>query len=156
MKNIPKDISIFIQKQGFVIVSTLDENGSIHSSAKGVVDVEEPGQVYLIDLYKAKTFDNLKKNPTITITSINEHVFKGYSLKGQAEIIEREKIEDKIIREWERKVINRVTKRLIKNIKRDKGSTLHPESKFPHPKYLIKVEIQDIVDLAPSHLKSLD
>ena len=154
MKIINEDIANCIHKQGFVVVSTLDENGSIHSSAKGVVGLEED-RVYLIDLYKARTFLNLERNPIITITAIDEHNFSGYALKGKAKIIEREKIKDHLIQEWEERVINRVSKRLIKNIKQDKGSQLHPESRFPTPQYLIEVKVQEIIDLAPAHLKTL-
>ena len=114
--------------------------------------IEEEGKVYLIDLYKAGTFRNLLGNPTISITSVDEHQFKGYTLKGKARIVERDKIEGHIIAEWERRVVDRISKRVIKNIKQDKGSALHPEAKFPHPEYLIEVDVESVVDLSPSHL----
>ena len=152
MQKLSKDVVQFLANQGFVIVATLDSTGNIHCAAKGIVGIEEEGKVYLIDLYKAGTFRNLLGNPTISITSVDEHQFKGYTLKGKARIVERDKIEGHIIAEWERRVVDRISKRVIKNIKQDKGSALHPEAKFTHPEYLIEVDVESVVDLSPSHL----
>jgi len=153
MKKLTPEIIHLFHKQGFVIVSTLDEDGRIHCSAKGVVGIEEKGEIYLIDLYRGKTFNNLKKNPTISITAINEEEFIGYTIKGKAKIVDRKKIKGHIIASWEERVIQRVSKRVISDIKKEKKSPHHPEALFPHPQYLIAVEAEDIVDLTPTELK---
>ncbi|MFA5271643.1 MAG: pyridoxamine 5'-phosphate oxidase family protein, partial [Candidatus Omnitrophota bacterium] len=140
MKELSNDIVNFLEKQGFVIVSTNDPSGSIHCAAKGIVGIEEKGKVYLIDLYKAKTFENLQKDPTISITAVDEHLFTGYTLKGKAKIVDRNKIKGHIIKAWEERVIQRISKRLIKSLKDYKKSRNHPEAKFPHPQYLIEVD----------------
>jgi uncharacterized pyridoxamine 5'-phosphate oxidase family protein len=153
MKKLSNDIVNFLEKQGFVIVSTMDPSGSIHCAAKGIAGIEEKGKVYLIDLYKAKTFKNLQKNSTISITAVDEHLFIGYTLKGKAKIVDRDKIKNHIIKAWEERVIQRISKRVIKSLKDYKKSGHHPEAKFPHPQYLIEVDVDGIVDLAPPHLK---
>ena len=153
MVKLAQEVIDFFHKQGFVIVSTLDSRGRIHCSAKGIAGIEEKGEIYLIDVYRAQTFNNLNNNPTISITAVNEHEFKGYTLKGEGKIVEREKIKSHIIKSWEQRVIDRISKRVIKNVQRDKGSSTHPESRFPHPQYLIEMEVQEIVNLAPAHLK---
>lgn len=155
MKVLSDDIVNFLERQGFTIVSTLDAEGKIHCAAKGIVGIEKKGKVFLIDLYKAKTFKNLKTNPTISITSVDEHLFVGYTLKGRAKIVDRDKIKSHIIKAWEERVIKRISKRVIKSIKDYRKSGHHPEAKFPHPEYLIEVDVEDIVDLTPSHLKKI-
>jgi len=40
MVELPSEIIEFFHKQGFVIVSTLDSQGKIHCSAKGIVGIE--------------------------------------------------------------------------------------------------------------------
>ncbi len=151
--NIPEAIIYFLEKQGFVIVSTLDHNGNIHSSAKGIVKVKSEGRIYILDLYRQKTFENLKRNPTITLTAIDEHTFVGYSLQGEGKIVEREKIEDSLIKEWEKKIIQRISRRLINSLKENKKSSIHPESRLPSPEYLISIKIEKITDLTPRSLK---
>ncbi|MDD5195237.1 MAG: pyridoxamine 5'-phosphate oxidase family protein [Candidatus Omnitrophica bacterium] len=155
MIKLSDDIRHFLEKQGFVIVSTLDEQGTIHCSAKGIIGIEAEGRIYLIDLYRSRTFHNLTGSPTVSITAVDEHHFVGYTLKGKAEIVEREKIKRHIIKKWEERVIQRISKRLIQSVKTDKKSSAHPESRFPQPQYLIVVNVEEIVDLAPGHLKSL-
>ena len=121
MRKITEDIVHLFHKQGFVIVSTLDVEGSIHCSAKGIAGIEAEGKIYLIDLYCGKTFDNLKRNPTISITAVDEDEFSGFTLKGKAEILGREEIKDHIIASWENKVVQRVSKRVIGHVKKEIG-----------------------------------
>ncbi len=149
MKELNSDIISFFRDQGFTIISTLNNDGSLHSSCKGIIDIERDGVVYLLDLYHGKTFKNLKDNKNITITAVDEHRYVGYALSGIAQIIAKEDIDDKIYELWEKNVSKRASKRLIKNIKEDHKVKHHPEVKFPAPKYLIRVEIDKIVDLAP-------
>ncbi|MCK4809944.1 MAG: pyridoxamine 5'-phosphate oxidase family protein [Candidatus Omnitrophica bacterium] len=153
MKELPESTIYLLEKQGFVIVSTLDSQGRIHCSAKGIAAIEKKGMIYLIDVYRANTFNNLKRNSTISVTAVDEHQFTGYSLKGRAEIIEREKIKKHIIERWEEKVTRRASNRVIKNIKGEKKDSHHPEALFPQPEYLIKMEVEEVVDLTPSNLK---
>ncbi|MCF7916283.1 MAG: pyridoxamine 5'-phosphate oxidase family protein [Candidatus Omnitrophica bacterium] len=153
MKKISQKVIQLLKERGYVIVATLDKSGSIHCSAKGIIDVKEKGEVYLIDLYKQTTYNNLKRNPAISITAIDEHQFIGFTLKGKANIVKRDKIKDKLIRQWEKKIVERISKRVIKNIQKDRGSTKHPESRFPQPEYLIEIDVEQIVDLTPTHLK---
>lgn len=153
MIRLPRNIIYFFEQQRFVIVSTLDHKDKIHSSAKGIVGIEETGRVYLIDLYQANTFNNLKRNPTISITAIDEHQFIGYTLKGKAEIVQKSEIGETVMRNWYDRVVQRISQRVVKNIKEDKINSQQPEAFFPHPQYLIKMNVEEIVDLTPGHLK---
>lgn len=147
------EIIHLLKSEGFVIVSTIDAKETIHCSAKGIVGIEEEGKIYIIDLYRSNTFNNLKRNPTISITAVDEAQFSGYTLKGKAKIIEREKIEDHIIKSWEERIIQRVSKRVISDIQKERKTPYHPEVLFPAPEYLIEIEVEDIIDLTPTHLK---
>jgi len=153
MHKIPQEIIDFFETQGFAIVSTLDKNGVPHSSCKGVVRVGEQGIVYLMDVYQKDTFNNLKRDPRISITAIDEHKFKGYCLKGKAKVLMGKKITPLIQKAWDDKLTSRITRRLLRNIHDDKGHPRHPEIQLPRPEYLIAVGINEIVDLTPHHLK---
>lgn len=145
-------IQVF-QNQGYALVSTLDKNGFVHNSCKGIVDIAKDGRVYLLDLYQGRTYENLKNNPTLSLTALQEHQFIGYCLKGKATIIPQEKLTADIIRAWEEKLASRLTKRLLKNIREEKGHSRHPEAGMPRPQYMIVVKVEEIVDLTPRHLK---
>lgn len=153
MQKLSEEIINFFQNQGFIIVSTIDEDGGVHNSCKGIVKIGSSGQIYLLDLYKAKTFENLKRNSNVSITSVDEHKFKGYCLKGKAKIVETESLKSDIVALWDEKITERATKRVIKNIHEEKGSPKHPEILLPKPEYLIMVQVKEIINLTPGKMR---
>lgn len=153
MKKVPDEVIQFFQNQGFVIVSTIDKNGRPHSSCKGIIKISQEGRVYLLDVYLKDTYDNLRRNPKMSITAVDEHRFKGYCLKGKARPLGRGRFSPEIIKAWEERVTGRITHRLLKNIHEEKGHPSHPEALLPEPKYMVVMDVESIVDLTPSHLK---
>ncbi len=155
-RNIQKlsdDIIHFFKNQGFVIVSTVDRRGAPHNSCKGIVAIDREGEIFLMDLYFGKTFQNLKNNHNISVTAVDEHKFKGYCLIGKAKLIEMDSLKADIIKAWDEKITSRLTRRVIKNLKEEKGHGHHPEALLPHPKYMILMQTKGIIDLTPHHLK---
>jgi len=153
MKKLNDEIVGFFQNQGYVIVSTIDEKGFAHSACKGIIKINHNGKIYLLDLYRGETFENLNRNPRISITAVDEHKFIGYCLKGRAQVVTEAKLHSDIIKAWEDKITGRLTRRLLKNIREEKGHARHPEILLPQPQYLIAMEVEEIVDLTPHHLK---
>lgn len=147
------DIIHFFKNQGFVIVTSIDKRGIPHNSCKGIVSIEKGGKIFLLDLYLSQTFRNIRKNPRISICAVDEHRFKGYSLKGKARIVSASELEEETLKAWDDKITSRLTQRLIKNIKGEKGHSRHPEVLFPKPKYMIVLDIKEVVDLTPHNLK---
>ncbi len=144
----------FFHRQPYTIITTVDRDGCPHNSCKGIVDIEEDGKVYLLDLYKAKTYENLKQNPHINITAVDEHKFIGFTLKGKAKIVNKNKLKSHIVKAWETKITKRISQRLLKNLKGEKGHPLHPEASLPKPEYLIEVDVNEVIDLTPHHIKT--
>ncbi|MCM8783339.1 MAG: pyridoxamine 5'-phosphate oxidase family protein [Candidatus Omnitrophica bacterium] len=153
MKTIPSEIINFLTNQGFVVLSTVDNQGFPHSSCKGIIKIEEKGKIFLLDLYHGKTYENLKINPYVSVTVVDEHKFKGYSLKGKGEIVKITNANKKLLKNWEDLISRRLVRRLLKNIKGEKGHSAHPEAHLPSPKYLIEIKVEEIVDLKPAHIK---
>lgn len=143
----------FFRDQGYLVVSTINADGSLHNACKGLVDIDRSGKLYLLDLYSGVTYKNLLANGQISVTAVDEHRFKGYSVRGTAGIVKRENLEPRLVKAWEDKIASRITARVIRNIIDKKGHPRHPEAMFPDPKYLIVVDTEEITDLTPSHLK---
>ncbi|MDD5155683.1 MAG: pyridoxamine 5'-phosphate oxidase family protein [Candidatus Omnitrophica bacterium] len=152
-KTLSADIVHFLHNQGCVLVSTISKDGAPHNSCKGIIQIKPEGKIYLLDLYKGQTFANLSANPNISITALNEHKFKGYCLIGKARIAAVGDFDQGLIKAWEDRVTSRITQRVLKNISGEKGHPRHPESLLPEPKYVIVMEVKEIVDLTPHHLK---
>jgi predicted pyridoxine 5'-phosphate oxidase superfamily flavin-nucleotide-binding protein len=153
MKRLNEEIVQFFRHQSFTIVSTIDKNGRPHSSCKGIIKITGSGLIYLLDLYRGKTYENLKRNPRVSITAVDEHSFVGYCLKGRARIILGQRLNSRIKKAWEDRITGRITRRIIKNIKEEKGHPRHPEALLPKPEYLIVMKVEQVVDLTPHHLK---
>jgi len=153
MKKIGSEITQFLLRQGCVVFATIDRGGYPHSACKGIVEIEDAGKIYLLDLYKWKTFANLKRDSHVSITAVDEHKFKGYCIKGKAKIVPRDKIDLALMKAWEDRLTNRLTQRVIKNLHEEKGHPRHPEALMPRPEYLIEVDVEEIVNLTPKHIK---
>lgn len=153
MAELSRELVQFLEDQGCVIVSTIDDKGFAHSACKGIVKIDQEGNVYLFDLYQGRTYDNLEKNPRISITAFDEHRFIGYCLKGKAGIVKKDVLEPEIIKAWEDRITSRLTRRVLKNLREEKGHPAHPEVLLPKPAYLILMKVSEIVDLAPHNLR---
>ena len=153
MVKLGDDIVHFFENQGCVIVSTLNKDGAIRNSCKGVLEVNGRGEVFLCDLYHGETGKNIAANPAVSVTAIDEHKFKGYCLQGQARLMREEEFPPELHKKWASRIASRITQRVLKNIGSGKGHPHHPEALLPSPKYIIAVQIDKIVDLTPQHLK---
>lgn len=153
MQRLNDDIINFFRDQSFAIVSTIDEKGFPNNSCKGIVRIDKDGKVFLMDLYRGATFRNLAKDVHIAVTGVDEYKFKGYCLKGTAKIIPAEIWDEGVIKAWELRISQRITQRVIKNIVGEKGHPRHPEAMLPQPAHLIEMEVSEIVDLTPHHIK---
>ena len=142
-----------MRTQGFVIVSSIDKNGFPHSSCKDIVKIDSSGKIYLIDVYYGLTAENIRNNPRVSISAVDEHKFIGFCLKGKAKIMLDDEISQEFIKSWEDNITLRLTKRLLNNLAQDKSRAHHPEASLPRPKQLISIEVEEIVSLAPQYLK---
>jgi len=148
-----REIISFLKEQGFLIVSTIDEKGRPHNSCKGLVRISDDGKIFLLDVYRAKTFENLNRDSNISITVVDEHKFRGYCLKGKGSILDADELDANTLKAWEDKITSRITQRLLKNVRGEKGHSRHPEIQLPQPKYMICVEVEEAIDLTPHQLK---
>jgi len=153
MKRLPDELIRFLNRQHYVILSTIGEDGLPHNACKGIVRVTRKGEIYLLDLYRGSTCRNLTRNPRMSITVVDEHSFRGFSLKGIGRIVERGNITPHLMRSWERKLSSRISHRIIKSLRGDKGHPRHPEALMPQPQYLILMEVHEIVNLTPQHIE---
>lgn len=153
MKKIPAEIIDFLRAQGFVVISSIDKDGFPHSSCKDIIRIDQAGKIFLMDVYHGRTCENIKRNPRISISAVDEHKFMGYCLKGKGEIMSDNNLSQEIIKIWEDNITSRLAKRLLRNLSGDKGRGHHPEASLPHPKHIIAIEVEEIVDLAPHYLR---
>jgi general stress protein 26 len=152
MMKIPAGVIDFLHTQSFVIIASLDKSGFPHTSCKDIVEIDPEGEVYLVDVFHGTTAENIRRNPQVSISVVDEHKYMGYCLKGRAKLVS-EDISQEIIKAWEDKITARLAKRLLRNLAGDKGHKQHPEASLPLPKHIILFEVEEIIDLAPHPLR---
>jgi len=154
MNPLNEEVIRFFQKQGCVILSSIDSRGFPHSACKGIVKINQDGSIYLLDAYRGQTLQNLKSNSSVNVTAFDEHKFIGYCLKGKARLLFKKELSAEIIKAWEDRITDRLTQRLLKNIRGEaKGQLRHPEVLLPDPEHMIVVAVEEVIDLTPQHLK---
>jgi len=153
MKQISAVIIDFLHNQDFVIVSSIDKNGFPYSACKAIIKIDPAGKIYLVDVYLGVTIENIERNAQMSISAVDEHKFIGYCLKGKAAKMQDDFISQEMIKTWEDNVTSRLAKRLLRNLVKEQGQRYHPEASLPQPKHLIVLEVEEIVDLAPYHLR---
>ena len=80
----------------------------------------------------------------------------GFCLKGVAKIVKQKDLYSETVKKWEDKITKRISHRLLKNLQGQKGHPRHPEALLPKPEYLIVVDVEEIVDLTPHHIRHGD
>jgi len=144
----------FFKNQSFVIVTTLDQDGTPHDSCKDIIRLSRDGRIYLLDLYMRRTFQNLERDPHMCVAQVDEHRFAGYCLKGTGRILKIDKLRVRVNSLWQKKMSSRIVTRILKNLKDEKGHPAQPESLLPRPEYMIVMDVSEIIDLTPAHIKN--
>ena len=152
MKVIPSVIAYFLKRQHFVAVTTMDKNGFPHNSCKGLVKIKGD-EIFLLDLYKTHTYNNLRQCKKVGVTAIDASSFKGYTIKGYAKIVSIKKAHNELLSLWEENIMRRMSHRVLSHVKKDLPSKYHPEVLLPHPQYIIVVKAKKIIDLVPQLIK---
>ena len=95
MTKIPQEIQEFI-KGKMAWVATASTDGMPNSTPKGSVQVIDDSHLVFADLFSRKTRENLKANTKVAVTVVDEKTYKGYQLKGIAELLTSGPIFDQV------------------------------------------------------------
>jgi len=87
MARIPKEVQEFL-KGKMAWVATAASDGMPNTTPKGSVRVIDDEHVIFADLFSRKTRGNLRANPKVAVTVADMTTYKGYQIKGSAEILE--------------------------------------------------------------------
>jgi predicted pyridoxine 5'-phosphate oxidase superfamily flavin-nucleotide-binding protein len=98
MSKIPQEIQEFI-KGKMAWVATASADGIPNSTPKGSVRVIDDEHLVFADLFSLKTRANLKENSKAAVTVVDEKSYKGYQLKGSAELLTAGPIFDQVAEE---------------------------------------------------------
>ncbi|MBI2873829.1 MAG: pyridoxamine 5'-phosphate oxidase family protein [Firmicutes bacterium] len=85
----PEMKKVIEKAHGLVYVGTVGEDGKPNISPRYIVEIieENGGQTIVYgDNYRNKTYENLTRDPRVTVAVADPEIFSGYQFKGKADI----------------------------------------------------------------------
>ena len=148
MKVILKALEL-IKKVEFVEMATVDASGEPNSVPKFLLKTEGVS-IYLIDYSIGRTAENLRDNPSVSISFIMMDSLLGYRMNGKAEIIRSGEVYDKCLNEMREKAIDLTAKRVVDGVHDDKPikDTAY-ETEMSKPILLYKIDIEEGCEISP-------
>jgi len=145
---LPKELIELLNAREFIYCGTCDLHGKPFIAPKFFVKVEG-NSIYLVDFVFGRIWENLKLNPWISVSLMNYDNLFGYQINGVAELITSGKEYDTITADLREREVSLTAERVIKSIQKGKRHK-HFEVAFPSRMVILKVGVQEIVELAPS------
>jgi len=140
-----KKITGLLQKKEFISVATSDLSGKPNAAPKFLLKLEN-NFIFLIDYTQGKTWENLKKNPRVSLSFMDTEDLTGYQINGTVKIIDKGPAFDKIFNELLQKEIDLSCRRIIEGVVHEKGHKSF-EVAMPDRVVIFKIEIEDIAEI---------
>jgi len=140
-----KKITELLQKKEFISVATSDLSGRPNAAPKFLLKVEN-NLIFLIDYTQGKTWENLKKNPRVSLSFMDTESLTGYQINGGVKIIDKGPAYNKIFKELLQKEIDLSCRRIIEGVVHEKGHKSF-EVAIPDKVVIFKIEIEEIAEI---------
>ncbi len=140
-----KTISDFLKNREFVSVATCDLDGQPSAAPKLILKVED-NFIYLVDYTLTKSYENIKINPRISLSFVNNENLKGYQVNGSVELIDKGPVYEKTALEFSQKENNLLTDRVIKGVSTGKHHD-NFEVAIPGKFVIFKIKIKEVVEI---------
>jgi predicted pyridoxine 5'-phosphate oxidase superfamily flavin-nucleotide-binding protein len=145
MPTIPDKIIELFEKREFVSVATVTPDGRPNTAPKFFFRAKGDF-IYLIDYVLGKTVTNLKENPRVSVSFMDMDSLEAYRLNGTAKLIEKGRIFEQVLKEWDKKMVKMATDRVIDAVKTGKKHG-HYELEMTEKFIVLKIKIENIVKI---------
>ena len=145
MPTIPDKIIELFEKREFVSVATVTPDGRPNTAPKFFFRAKGDF-IYLIDYVLGKTVTNLKENPRVSVSFMDMDSLEAYRLNGAAKLIEKGRIFEQVLKEWDKKMVKMATDRVIDAVKTGKKHG-HYELEMTEKFIILKIKIENIVKI---------
>ena len=126
-------------------MATADLGGKPSAAPKFFLKYHKPC-IYLIDYSFATTTGNLKENPRASISFMDLDNLEGYRLNGAVTLIERGKVYNQILKEFQRRLVALSATRVIQGMHTGKKYE-HFELEIPDKFIIYKVKVVEAVKI---------
>ncbi len=138
----------FLSKGKFVNVATCS-NERMPNVAPKLIAKTEKNIIYIIDYVIGKTYSNLKENPRVSLSFINERTLTGYQMNGSVDVIESGEEFNVFIEEFQKIKTDFTVERILLNVRTGEKATPLDLS-MPDKFAILKVKVIEIVEIGSS------
>ena len=112
-----EEIIQFLENRYFLHVASSDLNGRPTVAPKPILKIQD-NCIYLADYLRGKTYQNLKENPFVCLSTLDITTIIGYVLHGTCTIIEKNNKEyNNLVKELKEKQLNFATQSIIQAVR---------------------------------------
>jgi predicted pyridoxine 5'-phosphate oxidase superfamily flavin-nucleotide-binding protein len=111
--------------------------------------------IFIVDHVMGTTCANLKENPRVSVSFVNEKAFTGYQLNGTATVMEKGEEFDKLAEEFQKIKTDFIVERIMFNVRTGEKASGSPELSLPEKFVVLRIKVIEIVEISSTgHLKS--
>ena len=134
-----------------VNVASCDDRGKPNSASKMLVEVKSPHQILFLDYKFTQTYSNMKRNPQLSVSFLDDDSFTGYRLTGVGEYLETGREYEAAKKSWEKRLIAYEADRIIKRIQ-GLYSTREAENSLPQDFVIVKFTAREASVVKPDRV----
>jgi predicted pyridoxine 5'-phosphate oxidase superfamily flavin-nucleotide-binding protein len=138
----------FFRHTQFVDVATCDKNCRPNNAPKFILKIDGD-KIYLADYVLGTTWNNLKENPLVSLTVVDNDSLIGYQFNGEAVLLDEGDDYETLRQEFQVKKVKSSVDRIIKSVRAEKPNH-SVELSFPDRTGIIIIIIREIVDIGPT------
>ncbi len=138
----------FLAKGKFVNVATCSDERMPNVAPKLIAKTEK-NIIYLIDYVIGKTYSNLKENPRVSLSFINDRTLTGYQMNGSVDILEFGEEFERFIEEFQKIKTDFTVERILLNV-RTGEKAIPLDLSLPDQFAILKVKVIEIVEIGSS------
>ena len=142
---ITEAIKKILRGKVFVYVATADLDGKPSVAPKFLVKIDK-NFLYLADYVIGKTLENLKINPAVSVSFMDNENLMGYKLDGAVTLVSSGPEFDAVIEEVQRRKVSFTAERVIQGVQRGKRHDKF-EVALPDRGIVFKVKVEEVTQI---------
>ncbi len=132
-------------------IASCDLGGKPNSAAKMLVDVALPNRVFFLDYNFTQTVSNIKMNPQLSISFMDDTAFTGYRMTGIGEVMTSGPEFDEARKSWEKRLITYEADRIVRRMM-GHYSTKESENTLPKDFVIVKFTAKEAAVIKPDRV----
>ena len=140
-----EEVKAFLMNKEFVSVRTSDLSSHPNAAPKYIIKIDN-GFIYLADYVIGRTFQNIKINPKVSLSTIDMKTLEGWQINGSVTIIDRGPQYMKLLKAMAEQEVRHSARRIIEDVRGLQKYDSY-EIQFPEKVVIFKIKCEKITKI---------